>query len=411
MRPRSVTTARTRAPFVSSATTSTFFFFQAEDGIRDLTVTGVQTCALPISLPGRLSCHLHDRFGRPGGGDPWRARHDPVPGVLTGRARYAGQRARPEDHGAGERVELRDPRRSEPREEAVRRPARAQSAHAGPGSLSGLDGALEDRHRQGSRRRPGAGNEVRDAGCGSGETVGLRSRHQQGKGRGAPPPQGGRGPRRLLVRLQEPRHPHALRAAGGLAHRSVATDRPQCAAGSDRGGEVLLRAAGRELRGGRRLPDRKSTRLNSSHSQISYAVFCLKKKNRQHRFCGTASWAQWIVGIVNGDCGKANYDVFTRSRVFARAGVNVSDSASPVSSYNTTVQIHHLWRIRFPSDFIGDVPCSWRMNKCAQSSKVHFPARSRNREGCPGRLNRNTYDTRFSRATRNAEQNCGSKKA
>src|SRR2546430_12039137 len=25
-----------------------FFFFQAEDGIRDLTVTGVQTCALPI---------------------------------------------------------------------------------------------------------------------------------------------------------------------------------------------------------------------------------------------------------------------------------------------------------------------------------------------------------------------------
>src|SRR5688572_32308936 len=28
--------------------------------------------------------------------------------------------------------------------------------------------------------------------------------------------------------------------------------------------------------------DRKSTRLNSSHSQISYAVFCLKKKNPHH---------------------------------------------------------------------------------------------------------------------------------
>src|SRR2546430_6295546 len=28
--------------------------------------------------------------------------------------------------------------------------------------------------------------------------------------------------------------------------------------------------------------DRKSTRLNSSHSQISYAVFCLKKKKTQH---------------------------------------------------------------------------------------------------------------------------------
>src|SRR5438270_5008566 len=30
------------------------------------------------------------------------------------------------------------------------------------------------------------------------------------------------------------------------------------------------------------LSDRKSTRLNSSHSQISYAVFCLKKKNKNY---------------------------------------------------------------------------------------------------------------------------------
>src|SRR5256885_10651749 len=32
-----------------------FFFFQAEDGIRDYKVTGVQTCALPISPPS-FSC-------------------------------------------------------------------------------------------------------------------------------------------------------------------------------------------------------------------------------------------------------------------------------------------------------------------------------------------------------------------
>src|SRR5688572_33495878 len=32
-----------------------FFFFQAEDGIRDLTVTGVQTCALPISFEHRTT--------------------------------------------------------------------------------------------------------------------------------------------------------------------------------------------------------------------------------------------------------------------------------------------------------------------------------------------------------------------
>src|SRR5438105_6016893 len=32
----------------------------------------------------------------------------------------------------------------------------------------------------------------------------------------------------------------------------------------------------------RRHPDRKSTRLNSSHEWISYAVFCLKKKNKNN---------------------------------------------------------------------------------------------------------------------------------
>src|SRR2546427_5275844 len=31
--------------------------------------------------------------------------------------------------------------------------------------------------------------------------------------------------------------------------------------------------------------DRKSTRLNSSHSQISYAVFCLKKKKKHQNTC------------------------------------------------------------------------------------------------------------------------------
>src|SRR5690606_41583023 len=40
--------------------------------------------------------------------------------------------------------------------------------------------------------------------------------------------------------------------------------------------EADVRAAG-----GSYAEDRKSTRLNSSHVKISYAVFCLKKKNRQ----------------------------------------------------------------------------------------------------------------------------------
>src|SRR2546430_12427150 len=48
----------------SSSDSFNFFFFQAEDGIRDLTVTGVQTCALPICPP---RSHRRDeaRRGRP----------------------------------------------------------------------------------------------------------------------------------------------------------------------------------------------------------------------------------------------------------------------------------------------------------------------------------------------------------
>src|SRR5687768_17661855 len=37
-----------------------------------------------------------------------------------------------------------------------------------------------------------------------------------------------------------------------------------------------------------RSQDRKSTRLNSSHGYISYAVFCLKKKKIRCTFCGTS---------------------------------------------------------------------------------------------------------------------------
>src|SRR5438034_1940281 len=50
----------------------------------------------------------------------------------------------------------------------------------------------------------------------------------------------------------------ALEAEGGLCH-----------GGAGFGSEAGLRSR-----------DRKSTRLNSSHTVISYAVFCLKKKNR-----------------------------------------------------------------------------------------------------------------------------------
>src|SRR2546426_1737701 len=47
-----------------------FFFFQAEDGIRDYKVTGVQTCALPISSPfarkGTLWTAYRDHYAKDG---------------------------------------------------------------------------------------------------------------------------------------------------------------------------------------------------------------------------------------------------------------------------------------------------------------------------------------------------------
>src|SRR2546427_9334407 len=47
------------------------------------------------------------------------------------------------------------------------------------------------------------------------------------------------------------------------------------------GVQVLRKAVETPHRLHRPQPDRKSTRLNSSHSQISYAVFCLKKKKKK----------------------------------------------------------------------------------------------------------------------------------
>src|SRR3989475_614342 len=54
-------------------------------------------------------------------------------------------------------------------------------------------------------------------------------------------------------------------------HTAVVEVKGEIAAGADASAEFVVAAMRR---------DRKSTRLNSSHSQISYAVFCLKKKKK-----------------------------------------------------------------------------------------------------------------------------------
>src|SRR3712207_7462880 len=59
--------------------------------------------------------------------------------------------------------------------------------------------------------------------------------------------------------------------------RRATRARPRRAGGRAR---CRRRATSRKRPGGR--PDRKSTRLNSSHANISYAVFCLKKKKKKY---------------------------------------------------------------------------------------------------------------------------------
>src|SRR5437667_1066913 len=73
----------------------------------------------------------------------------------------------------------------------------------------------------------------------------------------------------------------------------------------------LMPSAGRGLSA-----DRKSTRLNSSHITISYAVFCLKKKNKQNncRWCQVETHVerQTAIGIsatnepamLEGECSR-----------------------------------------------------------------------------------------------------------
>src|SRR3989449_1663041 len=83
------------------------FFFQAEDGIRDVAVTGVQTCALPISR----APHAHGRRESPGAAR--RRRRWRLPGRRASRRpaarERAGMRETPRRAGLRPSAELGDP--------------------------------------------------------------------------------------------------------------------------------------------------------------------------------------------------------------------------------------------------------------------------------------------------------------
>src|SRR5258707_10975425 len=74
--------------------------------------------------------------------------------------------------------------------------------------------------------------------------------------------------------------------SGDKGRRTVAGAKAICATGSARlrraTGVIDLNNTSRSAKTSR--ADRKSTRLNSSHANISYAVFCLKKKKKRKQF-------------------------------------------------------------------------------------------------------------------------------
>src|SRR5262245_66073294 len=66
-------------------------------------------------------------------------------------------------------------------------------------------------------------------------------------------------------------------------HDALPISRPRPTSGRPSRGSRRRSAAVRSSETPRPRPDRKSTRLNSSHLGISYAVFCLKKKKKKQK--------------------------------------------------------------------------------------------------------------------------------
>src|SRR5690606_41852167 len=102
-----------------------------------------------------------------------------------------------------------------------------------------------------------------------------------------------------ISRCAHPRHPHSFPTRRSSDLRETVQDSTETANAGQTcdllivvGGDGTIRLAAREAIardipiyhypfGTENLLDRKSTRLNSSHVKISYAVFCLKKKTRR----------------------------------------------------------------------------------------------------------------------------------
>src|SRR2546422_4245607 len=171
-----------------------FFFFQAEDGIRDVAVTGVQTCALPIyradpHSDGGPPLPHHVRGDLRAGAVAVRVSRGPVDRDPAPRGRDVAVRAHRRDLRAG--------------------PARG---HRGPERVAVRRRQLL-RERQADRRRRGAAAVRR----------GARQRHRRQGGKPAQPdplvqPPGGEGNLRPAAELLLPVHGRVVSRGGARPH-------------------------------------------------------------------------------------------------------------------------------------------------------------------------------------------------
>src|SRR2546430_3449851 len=208
-----------------------FFFFQAEDGIRDLTVTGVQTCALPIALPGGMLTSSPVRGLRP------------MP-VLRGFTLKTPKR----------RSSMRWPRPracfNDSKTVSTACSALVRLMFVVATTAFTISSLITRSSRASEPDARGCGAGCQGRGGSSTLNIFWRSRSNH-------------------FGVATDRRDRSKVISGGMDGRQARPMDPAHVAGAQDDRAVYGPAGAR---------DRKSTRLNSSHSQISYAVFCLKKK-------------------------------------------------------------------------------------------------------------------------------------
>src|SRR5690625_6471871 len=79
--------------------------------------------------------------------------------------------------------------------------------------------------------------------------------------------------------------------------------------------------------------DRKSTRLNSSHVAISYAVFCLKKKMKMLELTGIAPWMGRVLIVLYAEYVQWTDDGLTDWDPWAQQADGAVLSVMPVCAY------------------------------------------------------------------------------